>query len=392
MATLDIDSAFRRIPILPAHKPFLVVQAKEGQFFIDHVCGFGVASGCGLQGAVMDPFVSLIEARNWGINKKWVDDLNNIRFPSSEGAEPGSWTYAHSIDDIFGLAGELGVPLHQEKWAEHAFTGDYAGFAWDLKNKTVSLLDKKRAKYAARVETMLSKAKGGLGRVDLRSVQQLNGTLSHCAFVYPSGRSFLAGLGSFVASFPNEHVRRYPPKSVVSDLGWWRDILGRPSARRELIPRGEMHDLDLWVDASSDWGIGIVIGNGWDAWKWGAPYAKWHAQGRDIGWAEMVAIELLLRRLEEVGWRNADLLIRSDNEGVIHAFRKGRSRNWQVNLSIRRTEYLCLATNLVAHPVYVNTKINRADAVSRGTPLASMERFRSGFELPPELAAFLAHV
>ncbi|OJT04921.1 hypothetical protein TRAPUB_4263 [Trametes pubescens] len=392
MATLDIDSAFRRIPIWPPHKAYLVVQAKPERFMINHVCCFGIGSGPGLQGGVMDPFVALLDVRLWGPNKKWVDDLNNMRFPIAAGPNPGEWVYGHSVEDIFELAGRLGVPLHQEKWTRHAYTGVYAGFVWDLPNKTVAIAESKRDKYVRRLDEALAEAREGAGRVNLKTMQKLNGTLSHCTFVYTSGRSFLAGLSSFIASFNNEHAGRYPPKSVISDLKWWRAILAKPSIKRPLVPRGEIRDLDMWVDASSNWGIGIVIGKEWDAWRWAVPYREWHAQGRDIGWAEMVAIELLMRRLEELGWENADFRIRSDNDGVIKAFRKGRSRNWQVNLSIRRTEHLCIAHNLFAHPEYVNTKVNRADPVSRGTPGSSLKRFRCGFEMPKELAPYLSHV
>ncbi|CDO69769.1 hypothetical protein BN946_scf184766.g14 [Trametes cinnabarina] len=390
-ATLDIDAAFRRIPIYPPHKAYLVIQCEPGAFYIDHVCPFGVSSGTGLQGSVMDPFVAFLDARGWGPNRKWVDDLLNGRYPVAGSADSG-WVYAHGVQDIFGLAASLGVPLHQEKWTPHAFEAEYAGFAWDAANRTVTLAEKKRLKYLGRVEDALRSAKGGASRMGLLAVQKLNGTLSHCAFVYPHGRTFLSGLYAFAASFRSEFAPRYPPKSIVSDLGWWRDVLSKPSVKRTLRPRKTLTDLDVWVDASSSWGIGLVMGDTWDAWKWAVPYEEWHSNGRDIGWAEMVAIELALRALEETGVHDADVLIRSDNEGVVHALRRGRSRNFQVNLSIRRTEALCMALNIVVQPVYVNTKINRADPVSRGIPDPSLRRSKARFTLPQEVSIYLDHV
>ncbi|CDO75102.1 hypothetical protein BN946_scf185010.g27 [Trametes cinnabarina] len=391
LATLDIDAAFRRIPIYPAHKAYLVIQCEDGQFYIDHVCPFGVSSGTGLQGAVMDPFVALLDARGWGPNRKWVDNLLNGRYPSGGSAEEG-WTYTHSVNDIFRLAGVIGVPLHQDKWTPHASRAEYAGFLWNVDDKTVSLSEKKRSKYLHRVVEAIQVSRGGSARLDLKTVQKLNGTLSHCAFVYPQGRTFLSGLYAFAASFRNEFAPRYPPKSVISDLSWWRDLLSQPSAKRTLLPRMPLADMDLWVDASSSWGIGLVMGDTWDAWRWAVPYEIWHADARDIGWAEMVAIELALRSLDQNGLRNANVLLRSDNEGVVHAFKRGRSRNFQVNLSIRRTEALCMARNIVVQPVYVNTKINRADPVSRGSPGPGLVRAKAVFELSQELKPYLVHV
>ena len=106
----------------------------------------------------------------------------------------------------------------------------------------------------------------------------------------------------------------------------------------------------------------------------------------------MVDIELIVRRLEEVGVADSNVLIRSDNDGVVGAINRGRSRNFHVNLSIRRTETICMARNIMLQVIYVNTSINLADSVSRGRPDTSLRRFQSTFELPVELSAFLLHV
>jgi len=42
-ATLDIEAAYRTIPVWPHHKRFLVVEV-DGQLFIDHVFLFGLAT------------------------------------------------------------------------------------------------------------------------------------------------------------------------------------------------------------------------------------------------------------------------------------------------------------------------------------------------------------
>ena len=75
-------------------------------------------------------------------------------------------------------------------------------------------------------------------------------------------------------------------------------------------------------------GIGVMFGNRWDAWKL---RSGWTGESRDIGWAEMIAVELAIYHCEAQGYRDADILIRSDNAGVIGAFARGRSRNTAVN-------------------------------------------------------------
>src|SRR6267154_162505 len=153
-----------------------------------------------------------------------------------------------------------------------------------------------------------------------KDAMSLNGTLSHVSFVIPHGRAYLANLPGFIAQFPNKHSSRHSPPAVKKDLQWWFDILSSQPPPRNLSPRGPTQDLDLWVDASTEWGIGSVFGDQWNAWK---VREGWKGQGRDIGWLEAIAVELAALTLFEMGWRNASVLIWSDNQGVIGAFQRG---------------------------------------------------------------------
>jgi len=65
-----------------------------------------------------------------------------------------------------------------------------------------------------------------------------------------------------------------------------------------------MVDPDMWVDASTNWGIGVVIGTLWASWKL---KKGWNSGGRDIGWAKSIALELAVLML--VDWGFKDCLI-----------------------------------------------------------------------------------
>jgi hypothetical protein len=97
-------------------------------------------------------------------------------------------------------------------------------------------------------------------------------------------------------------------------------------------------NLDLWVDASTDFGIGILIGNHWAAWKL---LPSWKSDGRDIGWAESIALELACMWLcsSEQDLLDADIVVHGDNTSVIDAYKKGRSRNIQRNLSLLKCSF-----------------------------------------------------
>jgi len=50
-------------------------------------------------------------------------------------------------------------------------------------------------------------------------------------------------------------------------------------------------DPDVWVDMSTDWVIGVILCQHWVAWKLNP---GWKVEGHDIGWAELIALELAM--------------------------------------------------------------------------------------------------
>ena len=58
-------------------------------------------------------------------------------------------------------------------------------------------------------------------------------------------------------------------------------------------------DPNVWVDASTDWGISVIYGRLWAAWRL---KPGWKSEGRDIGWVESVALELTVLWLIRDGY------------------------------------------------------------------------------------------
>lgn len=184
----------------------------------------------------MDALVDILNARGLGPYFKWVDNNINFRAPVGKD-ERGAWLYRFSVHDIFASTEALGVPWHQEKWTEHEWDNEYLGFWWSLPARSVSLTEKKRLKYFAKVDVFLAHP-----RVDLNTAQSLNGTLAHVAFVIPLGRGNLPNLFALCASFSHEHQRRKPSPATISDVRWWREALSKPSPARSLKPRGALRN------------------------------------------------------------------------------------------------------------------------------------------------------
>jgi len=173
-------------------------------------------------------------------------------------------------------------------------------FHLDLANHTVSLSGKKRTKYLSKVMKFQLLA---WSKISCKDYQSIHGTLYHITFMYRHACSSLPPFSTFISKFPNDHACHHVPKSIHESLTWWVAILSNPSASQLLLP---CHAIDpsIWVDASTSWGIGVIFGCRWA----GCCLVKdWKGCGRDIGWAEAIALELAILWLIQEGLLDCDI-------------------------------------------------------------------------------------
>jgi hypothetical protein len=169
---------------------------------------------------------------------------------------------------------------------------------------------------------------------------------------------------------------------MVMDLKWWLSTLSVGCLTRTLMPWGLVHDLSIFIDASTSWGIGIIISGHWAAFHL---TEDWKVAGRDICWLETLAIEFLTYFLKDMGLRNAHLLIHSDNQGAIGALNKGCSQNYHINLSVHHT-YTVLSSFLITPQfLYIASKANLADPTSHRELGPPDKQLPTNFKLPEEL-------
>ena len=282
----------------------------------------------------------------------------------------------------------LNIPWHPDKGQDFDDIFKYIGFLWCISGRSVSLPDPKRLKFLNRVREFLSSFSTHPCRID--DVMRIHGSLCHITYVYPHGCNRLASLSNFIGHFnDNRFCRLHPPSSVISNLRWWNSTLSVEGISRSLISLGPPIDLNIFVDASTSWGIGLLFDRRWDAWSL---LPGWKGPSRDISWLEGVALEFAIYTLEKLGLSNSHLTIYSDNKGVIGAFDKGRCRNFEINLSIRRSSVVLASNNLLLNLVHVESEANLADPISRGILGSSESRLRTQFDVPGDIKNFLLHV
>src|ERR1700678_1666149 len=81
--TFDIAKFHRTCPVIPAHKPWLVVQGLSGESYIDHVHPFGSAAASSNAGMIGNAIVDIWQALGVRPTFKYEDDLKIFRQPLS---------------------------------------------------------------------------------------------------------------------------------------------------------------------------------------------------------------------------------------------------------------------------------------------------------------------
>jgi hypothetical protein len=317
-AIFDVDAAFQNVPTHPSARRFLAIKIKE-LIHLDHVLNFGACPAPGIWGRIADAMVQILLLRGIQALIKWVDDFIFFRYPKSP-ASIGLHEYSYSAQDVWDVADEIGWPWAPTKFVDFASSFVYIGFFWDLIMKTVELPAKKKTKYLDRISDWTADSMHTAKETD-----KIVGTLNHVTLVVPEGRSHLVSLYKFRGGFkPNtpSATKLKLPKMAVSDIEWWRDRLSHAFVGLTIIRPPDPLSTELFVDASTSWGIGMILNGRWLTWEF---KEGWHSEGREIGWAEMAAVELAIQTLITSSFSNCHVVIRSDNMGVVGALAAGRS-------------------------------------------------------------------
>ena len=391
--TLDISKFHRRTPIAPAHKHRYVTQFRPGEFWLNHCVPFGSSPAESNSSETGNFTLAVWKCLGIGPVVKWSDDHNIFRFPIAGDGITTPFSYAYDSQKVLEAVASIGVPWHpfSSKGQDFSSITTYTGFCWDIRSRQVYLPERKRKKFSRRVEEF--KAKCTSTGVTVEEAMKIQGTLVHIIFVCPQGRSYLPRLSRFIANCnatnSNEFVQKHPERAVITELNFWMSFLSQPASPRTLKQRGPPIDLNISVDASTSWGIGVTMGICWAGWEINPGFAN--GPFGKIGLLEALAVELIVYILEALGYRDCCITVLSDNKGVIGAYLRGRSRNVLVNLSIRRVTAILWERNISLNLIYIRSAENPADPISQGILGQPDRRISAPFRLPEELEPLLSY-
>ena len=240
----------------------------------------------------------MLRSHDIGPTIKWVDDFIFFRCPVQPSLTVDSPPFlSFNLSSILNITKPLGIPWHplMKKGDNFQNSCSYVSFEWDILSKSVSISTVKHIHILSKVSILLSVPHP---HVNKKTVTSIHSSLQHVTVIYTQGHGHLSCLSQFLSKFPNKHVLHHLPMACIHQLLWWSKTLFVMSPSHELIKLPH-HDLDLWVDASMSWGIGLYVGDRWAAW---CLVDGWNNRGWDIGWAEAMAIELAILWLTQCGW------------------------------------------------------------------------------------------
>ena len=355
-ATFDISAAYRLTPIRPDQQQHLCVLWK-GLVYVDQAVMFGLSSSAGVFGSIADMLIAIYKEAGLTAILKWVDDFFVIRRPSQ------IWTEQEFMD----LTGYCGVPWSIKKMRPLAPIQRYIGFDWNLDSRTVSLPAEKLSKTLSLLNTWLAPNQS----FSPRDAASLHGKLVHVSCIFPLIRPFLHGIAHFALSFRSPLTKLAAPPPLQADLSWVHFLI--KSLPNEMpLASSQPIDLQWWGDASTSFGVGVIIGSHWAIWKWAPGFRVGPHQDFDIGWAEAVAVELGLRLAVDLGLFTSTsqcgctFLVHSDNAGIVSVTNKGRSRSQETNKILKHV-YLLQAQHCIRlKAVHVMSQDNISDALSHG--------------------------
>ena len=208
LAKMDIESAYRIIPVHLEDRPLLGMQW-EGGIFFDTRLPFGLRSAPKI-------FSAMADALQWSIHRNgvsWVahylDDYITMGAPDSQECQA-------NMERMLSVCQWLGVPISPSKCAGPAQVLTFLGFELDTNQMVVRLPEEKLWRTLAMVQEWAGKK---------RELESLLGHLQHAATVVRPGRTFVRRLIELLSMTQSRDRWIRLNASSRSDLRWWLQFM-----------------------------------------------------------------------------------------------------------------------------------------------------------------------
>ncbi len=178
LAKLDLESAYRNVPVHPSDRWLLGMKWK-GALYVDAALPLGLRSAPKIFNAVADALLWIMGFQGVPLGIHYLDDFLLV-------GKPGLGDCAHSLQTALATCQTLGVPVAPHKVEGPSTVLTFLGICLDTINMEVRLPKDKLVRLQACIHTWEGK------RMCIkRDLLSLLGMLHHAAKVVPPGRTFL---------------------------------------------------------------------------------------------------------------------------------------------------------------------------------------------------------
>ena len=346
MAKMDIESAYRIMPVHPSDRLLLGVQWKGGVFF-DTRLPFGLRSAPKIFTAVADALQWICQENGVSWVAHYLDDFITLGVPRSQECQV-------NMERILSVCRRLGVPVAPSKCEGPATVLVFLGFEIDSDSLVVRLPEEKLRRTKAKVAEWVDKK-----ACKKRDLESLLGHLQHAATVVRPGRTFVRRLIELLSTARRSGRWIRLNASTRSDLRWWLEYMEQWNGVF-LMPRLALPAISVESDASGSWGCGA---------RWGAQWFQWRWWDQVPGW--LIAPKELLPILFAVAvwgphWVGRLVVCHCDNMAVVSVVNSGYSRDPTLMHLLRCLFFMVAHFQIQIKAVHVTGVTNvAADALSR---------------------------
>jgi hypothetical protein len=258
MAKVDIEEAFRIIPIHPNDRHLLGFMF-QGNYYFDKCLPMGCRTSCRI-------FETFSTALQWVSKYKLhIKHITHILDDFILIGPPQSSVTFHNLQSFLSFCQDCSIPIKKSKTVLPTTVIQAHGIEVDSEAMQARLPQEK-LDNARRMLTELAYKK----KVTLKQLQSLLGTLNFACQVIRPGRPFLRRLIDLTkgVSRPFHHIRL--DKAARADINAWLVFL-RSYNGISLFPHNmwtESESIKLYSDASGSLGYASVFGSKWFAGCW----------------------------------------------------------------------------------------------------------------------------
>ncbi|KAF7378022.1 Integrase/recombinase xerD [Mycena sanguinolenta] len=301
LVKLDLESAFRHIPVRPEDWPLLGF-IWENQFYHDLVLGFGCRSAPYIFNLFAEALHWILQRHLPAFIRHYLDDFLKIFAPNIP--RP---TVEQALEWTLALGEQLGLHFQPAKVCGPATSIEFLGIELDTEQLEARLPAEK-----------LAYLKG-------TSRPVVDPHTRHSPRIIPTARAFLRGLYDFETAFSSPFSRRRLPNAARRDIAWWATFALEWNGIRLIHPqRRTMH---VYTDASGSKGIGGYFGTQWFSVRCPRRYRKQHIQVKEM----LAVVHAVLCWGDD--FCGTHVVFHIDNEAVYNSL---------VNFSIRSTLVLSI--------------------------------------------------